>query len=100
MGKAIGTHVSDWDIRDEEILPALRRVGSQLRGRDHVLEDPTRKHIDKFVYCDSDDVRVIATALRRLMTHGHFAPAGKLPLTAAAIKAVERLSLDLTVETE
>jgi len=100
MGKAIGPHVSEWKIRDDEILPALRRVGSQLREWDYVLEDNMRKHIDEFVRGERDNVRVMATALRHLMAHGHFAPAGKLSLNKAAMWAIEKLSEDLLQATE
>ena len=42
----------------------------------------------------------MAMAVRHLTAHGQFAAAGNLSLTAAAIKAVDRLALDVTMETE
>jgi hypothetical protein len=100
MGKAIGPHVAEWKIRDDGILPALRQLGSHLRDWDYVLEEPLRKRIDGFVRGDCDNVRVMATALRHLVAHGHFAPAGKLSLNNASALAVEKLCDDLLRATE
>jgi hypothetical protein len=100
MGKAIGPHVAEWKIRNDDILPALRRLGSHLRDWDYVLEEPLRKRIDGFVRGDCDNVRVMATALRHLMAHGHFAPAGELSLNKASTLAVEKLCDNLLHATE
>jgi hypothetical protein len=64
------------------------------------LEEPLRKRIDGFVRGDCDNVRVMATALRHLVAHGHFAPAGKLSLNNASALAVEKLCDDLLRATE
>lgn len=100
MGKAIGPHVTEWRIIDADILPVLRRMGSHLREWDYVLDDTVRKRIDEFVRGEGDNVRVMATALRHLIAHGHFAPAGKLSLNKASTQAVEKLSQDLWEATE
>jgi hypothetical protein len=89
MGRAIGPSVKQWSVADESILLPLRRIGGQLRNWDFVLDKKTRNRVDGFVRADNDNIFVIASALRHLMAHGHFAPAGKLSLTAVAIKAVE-----------
>jgi hypothetical protein len=100
MGRAIGPSVKQWSVADESILLPLRRIGGQLRNWEIVLDKKTRNRVDGFVRADNDNIFVIATALRHLMAHGHFAPAGKLSLTAVAIKAVETLCGHVTTKTE
>jgi hypothetical protein len=100
MGRAIGPSVKQWLIADESILPPLRRIGSQLRNWDFVLDKKTRDRVDEFVRGEHDNACIMATALRHLMAHGHFAPAGQLSMTAAATKAVETLCGHLSVATE
>lgn len=100
MGRAIGPSLKHWSMADETILPQLRRMGSQLRNWDFVLDKKTRDRVDGFVRGEHDNVFVMATALRHLMAHGHFAPGGKLSMTAAATKAVETLCCHLTTATE
>lgn len=92
--------MKQWSIADESILPPLRRMGSQLRNWDYVLDKTTRERVDEFVQGNHDNVCVMATALRHLMAHGHFAPAGKLSLTKASTVAVETLCDDLMHATE
>jgi hypothetical protein len=53
-----------------------------------------------FVLETHNDIRVLATAMRHLMAHGHFAPAGKIALKKKDIEAVEALSRELVAETE
>ena len=65
-----------------------------------MLDKTSRDRIDEFVRGEHDNVCVMATALRHLMAHGHFAPAGKLSMTAAVTKAVEKLGDDLLHVTE
>jgi hypothetical protein len=100
MGRAIGPSVKQWAIADESIRLQMQRTGSQLRNWDFVLDKKTRDKVDGFVRGEHDNVCVIATALRHLMAHGHFAPAGKLAMTAAATKAVETLCEHLLAATE
>ena len=100
MGRAIGPSVKQWSIVDESILAQLRRIGSQLRNWDYVLDKKTRISVDEFVRGKHENVRVMGTALRHLMAHGHFAPAGKLAMSPAATKAVEKLCDDLVDATE
>jgi hypothetical protein len=100
MGRAIGPSVKQWTIADESIRLQLQRTGSQLRNWDFVLDEKTRARVDGFVRGEHDNVCVVATALRHLMAHGHFAPAGKLSMTAPATKAVETLCEHLLAATE
>jgi len=100
MGRAIGPGIKLWSITNESIGPELRRIGSHLRKWDYVLDKTTREQVDAFVQGDHDNICMIAAALRHLMAHGHFAPAGKLSMTPAATKAVETLCDDLVQATE
>lgn len=100
LGRAIGSSVKQWSITDESIVPHLQRIGSQLRKWDFVLDTKTRDRVDAFVRGEHDNVLVVAVALRHLMAHGHFAPAGKLSMTTVATKAVETLCDDLMHATE
>ena len=100
MGRAIGPGIKLWSITDESISPELRRMGSHLRKWDYVLDKTTRERVDEFVQGDNNNVCVIAAALRHLMAHGHFAPAGKLSMTPAATEAVDTLCDDLVQATE
>jgi hypothetical protein len=52
------------------------------------------------VFEQNDNIRLPATALRHLMAHGHFAPAGKIALNKGDVEAVKTLSHDLIAETE
>lgn len=92
MGKAIGPHVTDWRISNDDILPPLRRMGSHLKEWDYALDHKIRKKVDEFARGETNNVRVMATALRHLMAHGHFAPAGKLSLNKSSTQAVQKLS--------
>lgn len=100
MGGAIGRHVTTWSMRDPEIVVPLRRISTELKEWPIGLENNIKKQLAEFVLEQNDNIRVPATALRHLMAHGHFAPAGKLALDKRGVEAVETLSRDLIAETE
>lgn len=100
MGGAIGRHITQWTIHDPEIVRPLRRISAELKEWPVGLNDSVKAQLTDFVLELHDNVRVPATALRHLMAHGHFAPAGKMSLRKAEIAAVETLCDDLIAETE
>lgn len=100
MGNAIGRHVTTWSIRNPEIVVPLRRISAELKEWPIGLKDNVKKQLAEFVLEQNDNIRVPATALRHLMAHGHFAPAGKIALDKRDVKAVKTLSRDLIAETE
>lgn len=100
MGGAIGRHVTTWSMRNPEIIIPLRRISTELKEWPIGLKDNVKKQLADFVLEKNDNIRVPATALRHLMAHGHFAPAGKIALDRRAVEAVETLSRDLIAETE
>lgn len=100
MGGAIGRHVTTWSMRNPEIIVPLRRISSELKEWPIGLKDNVKKQLTEFVLEQNDNIRVPATALRHLMAHGHFAPAGKIALEKRDVEAIETLSRDLIAETE
>lgn len=100
MGGAIGRHVTTWSMRNPEIVVPLRRISAELKEWPIGLKDNVKKQLAEFVLEQNDNIRVPATALRHLMAHGHFAPAGKIALDKRDVEAVETLSRDLIAETE
>jgi hypothetical protein len=100
MGGAIGRHVTTWTIRNAAIVGTMRRISADLKDWPIGLNDHVKEQLADFVLEHNDNVRIPATALRHLMAHGHFAPAGKIALRKKEIEAVEKLSDDLISETE
>jgi hypothetical protein len=100
MGGAIGRHVTTWTIRNPAIVEPLRRVSADLKDWPLGLKHGIKTQLAEFVCGHNDNVRVPATALRHLMAHGHFAPAGKIGLRKKEVEAIVSLSYDLIAETE
>lgn len=100
MGGAIGRHVTTWSMRNPEIVVPLRRISAELKEWPIGLKDNVKKQLAEFVLEKNDNIRVPATALRHLMAHGHFAPAGRIALDKRDVEAVATLSRDLVAETE
>lgn len=100
MGGAIGRHITNWTIRHPEIVAPLRRISKELKDWPVGLNNTVKAQLTDFVLERHDNVRVPATALRHLMAHGHFAPAGKISLKKTEIATVETLCDDLIAETE
>ncbi len=100
MGRAIGRPVTTWSIRNAGIVATLRRISADLKDWPIGLNDHVKEQLADFVREHNDNVRIPATALRHLMAHGHFAPAGKIALRKKEIEAVEKLSGALISETE
>lgn len=100
MGGAIGRHVTTWTIRNPEIVGPLRRISADLKDLPLGLKAHVKDQLAEFVCGKNDNIRLPATALRHLMAHGQFAPAGKMALRKNEVEAVETLSGDLIAETE
>jgi len=100
MGNAIDRHITQWTIHDPEIVSPLRRISKELKEWPVGLNKSVKAQLTDFVLERHDNVRVPATALRHLMAHGHFAPAGKISLKKTEINAVDILCDDLILETE
>jgi len=100
MGCAIGRHITTWTIHGPEIVVPLRRISKELKDWPVGLSNSVKAQLAEFVLERHDNIRVPATALRHLMAHGHFAPAGKISLGKTEIAAVETLCDDLVAETE
>jgi len=100
MGEAIGQPVKTWSMCNPDIVVSLRRISAELKQWPIGLKDNIKKQLTEFVLEQNDNTRVPATALRHLMAHGHFAPAGKIALDKRDVEAVEILSRDLIAETE
>lgn len=100
LGEAIGEKVTTWVITDESLLFPLRRLATPLPDRSDVLHKHVREQVTAFVSQEHDNIRVIATALRHLMAHGHFTPTGAGAMTKAGSDAIENLSTHLITETE
>lgn len=100
MGGAIGRHITSWTIHHSEIVAPLRRISKELKDWPDGLNKSVKAQLADFVLERHDNIRVPATALRHLMAHGHFAPAGKISLRKTEINAVETLCDELIAETE
>ncbi len=100
MGGAIGRHITNWTIYHPELVTPLRRISKELKEWLVGLNNGVKAQLTDFVLERHDNVRVPATALRHLMAHGHFAPAGKIALRKTEIIAVETLCDDLIAEIE
>ena len=100
MGGAIERHITTWKIRNPDIAVPLRRISAELKDWPIGLNDKVKAELAAFVFEKHDNIRVPATAMRHLMAHGHFAPAGKLALKKKDVEAVQTLSGDLVAETE
>ena len=100
MGGAIGNGIKNWRITNCKIVTPLRRISAALKDWPIGLDKEIKLQLLEFVNEENDNIRIPATAIRHLMAHGHFAPAGKIALTKTDIKVVETLSGDLTAETE
>lgn len=100
MGGAIERHITTWIIRNPDIVVPLRRISAELTDCPIGLNDKVKDDLAAFVLEKHDNIRVPATAMRHLMAHGHFAPAGKIALKKKDVEAIETLSGDLIAETE
>jgi hypothetical protein len=100
LGEAIGRRITTWTIRNDDIVETLRRISADLKDWPIGLNDHVKEQLADFVRGHNDNVRIPATALRHLMAHGHFAPAGKIALRKKQLEAVEKLTQDLILETE
>jgi hypothetical protein len=100
MGGAIGKHIATWTIRNPDIVVPLRRISAELKDWPIGLNAKVKEELAAFVLKKHDNIRVPATAMRHLMAHGHFAPAGKIALKKKEVEAVETLCGDLVAETE
>jgi len=100
MGEAIGEKVTTWEITDEPLLVPLRRLAAPLPDRSDILHKHIREQVANFIFHKHDNIRVVATALRHLMAHGHFTPTGAGAMTNAGSDAIETLSKHLVAETE
>ena len=77
MGGAVGRHVTTWTIRNAAIVGTMRRISADLKDWPIGLNDHLKEQLADFVREHNDNVRIPATALRHLMTHGHFATSGQ-----------------------
>jgi len=100
MGGAIGDSIKNWKIKNDEIVTPLRRISAALKDWPIGLDTKIKSHLAEFVNEKNDNIRIPATAIRHLMAHGHFAPAGRIALTKSDVKVVETLSGNLINETE
>jgi len=100
MGGAIGDSIKNWKIENDEIVTPLRRISAALKDWPIGLDKKIKSHLAEFVNEKNDNIRIPATAIRHLMAHGHFAPAGRIALTKSDVKVVETLSGNLINETE
>lgn len=100
LGGAIGDSVKAWNMRDDAIVTQLRRISATLKDWPIGLDKKIKTQLADFVHEKNDNIRIPATALRHLMAHGHFAPAGKIGLKRQEIEAVEALSDNLITESE
>ena len=100
LGEAIGEKVTTWEITDEPLLVPLRRLATPLPDRSDILHKHVREQVATFISRKHDNIRVVATALRHLMAHGHFTPTGAGAMTKAGSDAIEKLSKHLVAETE
>lgn len=100
MGGAVGVKVTSWELHNWEIVRPLRRIAGELVDLPVGLGKKMNTKLIEFVGEQTDNIRIPATALRHLMAHGHFAPAGKIGLKKADRAAVRQLADDLIAETE
>ncbi len=100
LGDAIGEKVTTWEITDEPLLIPLRRLAAPLPDRSDILHKHVREQVATFISRKHDNIRVVATALRHLMAHGHFTPTGAGAMTKAGSDAIDKLSKHLIAETE
>jgi hypothetical protein len=100
MGGAIGDSIKNWKIENDEIVTPLRRISAALKDWPIGLDKKIKSHLAEFVNEKNDNIRIPATAIRHLMAHGHFAPAGRIALTKTDVQVVETLTGDLISETE
>ena len=100
LGEAIGEKVTTWEITDGPLLTPVRRLATPLSDRSDVLHKHVREQVAHFASHKHDNIRVVATALRHLMAHGHFTPTGAGAMTKAGSDAIETLSKHLITETE
>jgi hypothetical protein len=100
LGEAIGEKVTTWEITDEPLLVPLRRLAAPLPDRSDILHKHVREQVANFISHKHDNIRVVATALRHLMAHGHFTPTGAGAMTKAGSDAIDKLSKHLIAETE
>ena len=100
MGRAVDREVTTWEIRNAETIVPLRRIANELVDWPMGLNNKMKNRLVEYVEHRTDNNRIVATALRHLMAHGHFAPAGKLALKKTDVSAVHTLCDDLIAETE
>jgi hypothetical protein len=100
MGSAVGEEVKTWEITNAEIAPPLRRIAGRLIESPGGLKPGVIAQLEHFADGRNHNVRIVATALRHQIAHGHFAPAGKLSLAISGSIAVEKLCAVLNDETE
>ena len=101
LGEAIAGKITSWEIPDPALAMALRRVllrpATDSRGL--FSQEGLRKKLQLFMEGDSN-VRIAATALRVMVAHGIFTPAGTDSLTKTGAEALQRLSDALLKECE
>jgi hypothetical protein len=100
MGAAVEEDVREWEITNEEIAPSLRRIAGRVLESPGGLKSGAINSLKLFADGTSNNIRVVATALRHQIAHGHFAPGGKLSLAVTGSIAVEKLCFALNSETE
>lgn len=100
MGAAVDKEVKTWEITNAEPLPQLRRIAARLLESPGGLKPGVINPLKLFADGKSDNIRVVATALRHQIAHGHFAPGGKLSLAITGSIAVEKLCFAMNSETE
>ena len=101
LGSAIKKKVDTWSLCDKSQADLLRGIA---RGIPLANAGVTNKELvldlERFVNGETDNIRIVATALRHMMAHGHFTPTGQKTMTKAGAAALQGLSLSLLNECE
>jgi hypothetical protein len=100
MGDAVGKHITAWEIENQLLGKALRRIVKPLCDSHDVFSNKVRRSIAAYIGHEHGNVLVVATALRHLIAHGEFTPMRAGLMTKAGADAVSQLANLLLAESE
>ena len=101
LGQTISPRINDWQIHDPCLVPVLRVTCGNLHQDENVLTHKgLRTKLQQFVTGQDEDLRVVATALRVMIAHGHFTPHGTKAITKKGTEAINCLGDHLLGQAE
>lgn len=102
VGKLTGTSVTNWRIDEPKVAARLRVQMTMMNEsvNEHLTSAPLREALGRLMRNESNDVRVVATAIRVAVAHGSLTGTGASARTVSNRKALLELANLLLDESE